>query len=184
VAGQFRAGSSGPGASRSRRASRTQGLHLGHDRGGELARPARAERRPARQVGHDGRTAKSLESTKTSLRQRLATRASGRWPQLAGITVRWHGEFAYVAGQLLDGTALPLMRLRYNGSPTTWGFAVYRASYDDYDKAVLPSGCPFGTAGSPRLRLRRVPRPHHGLTRPTVPDELTGATTSPAIEDR
>ena len=44
--------------------------------------------------------AKPPESTKTSLRQRLAARARERWPQLAGITVRWHGEFAYVAGQL------------------------------------------------------------------------------------
>jgi hypothetical protein len=68
--------------------------------------------------------AKAPESTKTSLRQRLATRARERWPQLAGITVRWHDEFGYVAGQLPDGTALPLMRLRYTGSATTWGFAI------------------------------------------------------------
>ena len=75
---------------------------------------------------------------------------SERWPQLAGITVRYHGEFAYVTGQLPDGTTLPLMRLRYAGSATTWGFAIYRASHDDYDKSVLPSGYP---AGSPQEAL-------------------------------
>ena len=41
--------------------------------------------------------AKPPESTKTSLRQRLAARAHERWPQLAGITVRYHREFAYLA---------------------------------------------------------------------------------------
>jgi hypothetical protein len=89
--------------------------------------------------------AKPPESTKTSLRQRLAARARERWPQLDGITVRWHGEFAYVAGQLPGGTTVPLMRLRYAGSASTWGFAIYRASHDDYDKSVLPSGYPAGT---------------------------------------
>ena len=94
--------------------------------------------------------AKPPESTKTSLRQRLAARAEERWPQLAGISVRYHGEFAYVTGQLPDGSALPLMRLRYAGSASTWGFAIYRASHDDYDKSVLPSGYP---AGSPQEAL-------------------------------
>jgi hypothetical protein len=89
--------------------------------------------------------ARPPESTKTSLRQRLAARARERWPQLAGITVRYHGEFAYIAGQLPDGAALPLCRLRYAGSATTWGFAIYRASHDDYQKAVLPSGYPADT---------------------------------------
>jgi len=86
--------------------------------------------------------AKPPESTKTSLRQRLAARAEERWPQLAGISVRYHGEFAYVTGQLPDGSALPLMRLRYAGSASTWGFAIYRASHDDYDKSVLPVATP------------------------------------------
>jgi len=90
--------------------------------------------------------AKPPESTKTSLRQRLAARAEERWPQLAGISVRYHGEFAYVTGQLPDGSALPLMRLRYAGSASTWGFAIYRASHDDYEDSYLPTGTPVGTA--------------------------------------
>ena len=89
--------------------------------------------------------ARPPEPAKTSLRRRLAARASERWPQLSCITVRWHGEFAYVAGQLPGGTTLPLLRLRYAGSATTWGFAIYRASHDDYEKSVLPSGYPAGT---------------------------------------
>src|ERR1700728_3593216 len=79
--------------------------------------PARAG---ARRVGQDGYMAKPPESTKTSLRQRLAARAAERWPQLAGISVRWHGPFAYVRGQLPDGTELPLFRLRYADSASTW----------------------------------------------------------------
>jgi hypothetical protein len=57
----------------------------------------------------------------------------------------WHGQFAYVTGQLPDGTTLPLCRLRYADSASTWGFAIYRASHDDYETSVLPSGYPAGT---------------------------------------
>jgi hypothetical protein len=89
--------------------------------------------------------ARPPESAKTSLRQRLAARAAERWPLLSGITVRWHGEFAYVAGQLPGGITLPLMRLRSAGSAAIWGFAIYRAGDDDYDKSVLPSGHAVGT---------------------------------------
>ena len=89
--------------------------------------------------------ARPPEPAKTSLRRRLAARASERWPQLSCITVRWHGEFAYVAGQLPGGTTLPLLRLRYAGSATTWGFAIYRASHDDYEDSYLPTGYPVGT---------------------------------------
>ncbi|MFI6368543.1 hypothetical protein ACIBG0_38130, partial [Nocardia sp. NPDC050630] len=60
------------------------------------------------------------ESTKTSLRQRLAAHAADRWPQLAAVHVRYHGAFAYITGELPDGTTMPLFRLRYHGSATTW----------------------------------------------------------------
>ena len=42
-------------------------------------------------------------STKTSLQQRLSARARERWPELAGIDVKFRGEFAYVTGRLKDG---------------------------------------------------------------------------------
>jgi hypothetical protein len=35
-----------------------------------------------------------------------------RWPQLADLNVRHRRQFAYVDGQLRDGTTLPLFRLR------------------------------------------------------------------------
>ncbi|WP_040829452.1 hypothetical protein [Nocardia jiangxiensis] len=85
------------------------------------------------------------ESTKTSLRQRLAAHAAQRWPQLAAVHVRYHGAFAYVAGELADGTRLPLMRLRYTGYATTWGFAIYLASREGYEDSILPNGRPSGT---------------------------------------
>ena len=79
-------------------------------------------------------------STKTSLQQRLSAHARAHWPQLAGVRVRSRGAFTYVDGQLLDGDTLPLMRLRYGGSAARWGFAMYLASKDGYEDAVLPTG--------------------------------------------
>ncbi|HZR53678.1 MAG TPA: hypothetical protein VFB06_29745 [Streptosporangiaceae bacterium] len=84
-------------------------------------------------------------STRTSLGQKLRARARERWPQLASVDVRFHGKCAYITGQLPDGTSLPLCRLRYAGSASTWGFAIYRASHDDYHDSYLPSGQPSGT---------------------------------------
>jgi hypothetical protein len=85
------------------------------------------------------------ESTKTSLGQRLRQRQRERWPGLAGVDVRFRGRFAYVDGELEDGEVLPLCRLRYAGSASLWGFAVYLASGDGYQDSVLPSGLPVGT---------------------------------------
>ncbi len=85
------------------------------------------------------------ESTKTSLGQHLNARARERWPQLAHIHIRHRGAFAYVTGELTNGATLPLFRLRYNGSATTWAFAIYRASHEDYEPSYLPSGYPTGT---------------------------------------
>src|SRR6266508_2910976 len=75
------------------------------------------------------------ESNKISLGQRLRERARERWPA-----------FAYVTGELADGTALPLCRLRYGGYANRWGFAIYLASKDGYQDSILPSGYPVGTA--------------------------------------
>lgn len=90
------------------------------------------------------------DSTRTSLQQRLTARARERWPQLAGVQVRFRGAFAYVTGTTTDGEDLPLMRLRYGGSASMWGFAVYLASNDGYQDSVLPSGF---TAGAPEDAL-------------------------------
>jgi hypothetical protein len=94
--------------------------------------------------------AKIPESTKSSLHQRLRARARDRWPALSELTIRHHGQFAYITGHLPDGDTLPLCRLRYAGSASTWGFAIYRASHDDYEDNHLPTGAP---AGSPEQAL-------------------------------
>jgi len=85
-------------------------------------------------------------STQTSLRQRLTERARERWPQLAQVQVRYRAGFAYVDGVLTDGDQLRLCRLRYAGSASQWGFAIYRASHDDYQNSYLPGGFMGGTA--------------------------------------
>ena len=89
-------------------------------------------------------------STKTSLQQRLSARARERWPELAGIDVKFRGEFAYVTGRLKDGDTQPLMRLRYGGSASRWGFAIYLASKDGYQNSALPTGV---FAGAPEDAL-------------------------------
>jgi hypothetical protein len=85
------------------------------------------------------------ESTKNSVRQRLAARARERWPQITELPMRHRGAFTYVEATTTDGTTLPLCRLRYVGSAHDWRVAIYRASHDDYQESIFPSGLPIGT---------------------------------------
>jgi hypothetical protein len=85
------------------------------------------------------------ESTKTSLRQRLLDHARTNWPALADLHIRHRAGFAYIDGELADGTVIRLCRLRYGGSATRWGFAIYLASKDGFEDSILPSGYPVGT---------------------------------------
>jgi prepilin-type processing-associated H-X9-DG protein len=84
-------------------------------------------------------------STKASITQRLNARARERWPDLSEVDIRFRSNFAYVDGHI-DGEILKLCRLRYGGSAHLWGFAIYRASHDDYEDAVLPNGMAAGSA--------------------------------------
>lgn len=86
------------------------------------------------------------ESTKNSLGQRLRAHARQRWPALAHLDVHHRGGFAYITGELADGTTLPLCRLRYGGYANQWGFAIYLASKDGYEDSTLPTGHRVGTA--------------------------------------
>lgn len=86
------------------------------------------------------------DSTKTSLQQRMSTRARERWPALSDLQIRYRAGFAYLDGVLPDGEVLPLCRLRYTGSARSWGFAIYRASHEDYQDSYLPTGSAGGTA--------------------------------------
>lgn len=90
------------------------------------------------------------DSTKSSLAQKLTARARTAWPQLAAVSVRHRGAFAYVDGELSNGEVLKLMRLRYVGSASVWGFALHLASTDTYEDTILPTG---GFAGSPEDAL-------------------------------
>jgi hypothetical protein len=89
--------------------------------------------------------AKYPDSTKASLEQRLRARARERWPQIASLHIRHRGVFSYVEATLTDATTLKLCRLRYVGSAHQWQFAIYRASHDDYDESIFPTGLPVGT---------------------------------------
>lgn len=84
-------------------------------------------------------------STKGSLTYKLSSHARKHWPGLAGVGVRFRGQFAYVSGQLPGGETLLLCRLRYVGSASSWGFAIYRASHEDYEDNFLPTGLPYGS---------------------------------------
>ena len=107
--------------------------------------------------------AKIPTSTQTSLRQRLTSHAQQRWPQISQIHTRYRANFAYIDAVLADGEELKLCRLRYGGSAHQWGFAIYRASHDDYD--ILPPHRPPGRhrRGSTRHCLRPLPRRSHGM---------------------
>ena len=61
------------------------------------------------------------------------------------------------------------------GSASSWGFAIYRASHDDYQDNILPSGY---SAGSPR-RQRVGPGPR--VRRPRARAGVTAATTTPCL---
>ncbi len=91
------------------------------------------------------------DSTKSSLDQRLLARARERWPQIHDIELRFRGHFAYIDARTaghedVKPVQQKLCRLRYGGSAQLWGFAIYRASHDDYDDSILPSGLPVGSA--------------------------------------
>jgi len=86
------------------------------------------------------------ESTKTSLNSRLNSHVRTHWPELTRVEVRFRAGFAYIDGRLTDGATVKLCRLRYGGSAHQWGFAMYRASHDDYEDSYLPTGSFVGTA--------------------------------------
>jgi hypothetical protein len=86
------------------------------------------------------------ETTRRSLARRLEAHRQQRWPQLADLTTRYRGTFAYLAAVTVDDDyPLQLCRLRYLGSVDNWGFAVYLASKNGYEDSILPHGSFTGT---------------------------------------
>ena len=118
------------------------------------------------------------ESTRSSITLRLLDHAEKNWPQLAKVRARYHGSFAYITGVLRDGEQIPLFRLRYGGSAHSFGFAIYSAASDRYQRR-----CPAHRAAhrqparSTRHRLHRPPHGTRTRTRTLTPDELTESPT-------
>jgi len=125
------------------------------------------------------------DSTKTSLHQRLTAHARQHWSTIDDITVRFRANFAYIDGQI-DGETTPLCGLRYAGSASLWGFAIWRASHNDYEDSYLPNGMRAGSpedaldcaAHAPRLRHHRPTRilNHHRQTGSAQPQIVTPST--------
>ena len=95
-------------------------------------------------VGQHGRMPTPPESTKSSLEQRLSAHARQRWPTI-DLAVRHRAGFAYADAHLPNGEVLPLLRLRYGGSATYWGVALYRPSTGN-------TKIRFGSPGRPSRR--------------------------------
>jgi hypothetical protein len=89
------------------------------------------------------------QSTRGTLASRLHSHAREHWPDLAGVSVGFGANFAYLEGEVREGPTI-LCRLRYGGSANRWRFAVYLASRDGYEDSVLPSGA---FSGSPEEGL-------------------------------
>ena len=100
--------------------------------------------RRRRRRGHTIATMTIPESTRRSLTQRLNYRRLERWPALSALEITFRANFVYVKGVNRDG-ALPLFRLQYVASASRWGFALYLASSESYERAVLPTGLLAGT---------------------------------------
>jgi hypothetical protein len=86
------------------------------------------------------------DGARRALARQLEDRRQQRWPDLRDLQIRYRADFAYVSGATGDDQhPLPLFRLRYLGSPNDWRFAIYLASKDGYEDAVLPAGRFIGT---------------------------------------
>ncbi|MCX4679214.1 hypothetical protein OG413_28605 [Streptomyces sp. NBC_01433] len=57
---------------------------------------------------------------------------------------------ACAEGEPADGERVKLMRLRYGGTASRWGFALYYAGSDRYEDSLLPAGA---FAGGPEDTL-------------------------------
>ena len=99
---------------------------------------------PARLCGR--MTPVPSEYVRLSLEQQLLEHADAAWPQLT-LRVRHRSAFAYVDGQLPGSESVKLMRLRYLGIASRWGFAFYSAASDRYEDALLPNGSTSGRPG-------------------------------------
>jgi hypothetical protein len=116
------------------------------------------------------------ESTKNSLRYRLIMRTRDRWPELTDLKIRHRGQFAYVDGELPDGTTLPLFRLATADQATA-------GASQSTSPAAIATKMPHSPADTPSARPKKPSTAPAACTSTTPPpgpnaDELMGVTTT------
>jgi len=80
-------------------------------------------------------------ATQRVLQQRLERHAATEWKQQCrGVSIRFHGAFAYVDAIQSDNTPVHLCRLGYLGSPDRWTFGFYKFSSEKYERSFTMSG--------------------------------------------
>jgi hypothetical protein len=77
--------------------------------------------------------------TRNAITRRITDHVARGWPRLGEPLVRYHGQYCYVAA-LLPGhrEPMPILRLRYQGSPDEWAIGIYKASTGQYSENELP----------------------------------------------
>ena len=98
--------------------------------------------------------------------------ASTRWPDLEEVTITWRGSYGYLRAWTTETDYIPLCRIQYLGDDH-YGFALYRASTENYAEARLPTGAFTATPrqaldcalGLPQRSRRLADRPLEGLMR-------------------
>ena len=74
------------------------------------------------------------------IHDRIDRHVTANWPALESARARFRGGFAYLDAILTAGVIQPLCRLRYDGHDSLFGFALWRASHNDYEDTILPGG--------------------------------------------
>jgi hypothetical protein len=80
------------------------------------------------------------QATRSAVTARITAHLKRGWPRLRTPLVRFRGQFCYVDA-VLPGhrQPMPILRLRYQGSPERWNIGIYLASHERYTESELPT---------------------------------------------
>ena len=80
------------------------------------------------------------QATRSAVTARITAHVKRGWPRLRTPLVRFRGQFCYVDA-VLPGRRdpMPILRLRYQGSPERWDIGIYLASDERYTESELPT---------------------------------------------
>ena len=106
------------------------------------------------------------DSTKNSLRYRLITRTRERWPQLADLTIRHRGQFAYIDGNLPMAPHCPCSGCVTAARPTA---GASRSTSPAATATKTPS-CPADTPSAPPKKPSTAPAASTSTTPPPGPN--------------